>query len=193
MKLNKYYPKTLEKAVLQSLSHYPQLKQTEIHFKLVSPIGSSVMQAQPLPRTIFEPNHKRAYIIKISETFNMDGQTFSIHEMPYNVLLGWLGHELGHVMDYLNRSLSSLAVFGLGYVFSGTYMKKVEMEADRYAIAHGLGEYIVATKKFILNHKDFTDTYKNKIRQFYPSPKELAQLINLYERKQAFQHIAKEA
>lgn len=107
----------------------------------------------------------------------MEGEVYQIHRLPFEVLTGWLGHELGHVTDYLHRSLFSLTAYGFGYLFSKSYCKGAERSADEYAITHGMGEYIQATRNFILNHAHFPDSYKQKIRSLYLSPEELLEIV----------------
>jgi hypothetical protein len=177
MKNNKYYPPELEEAVLKSLSYYPELAEVEIHFRYANRLRNSVMQAQPLLSGIFRKPAQRAYLIKISRQFKTGDERQQINELPFRVLVGWLGHELGHIMDYLHRSLPSLAGFGIGYIFSRNYMKGAERIADEYAVNYGMGEYIQATKNFILNHSGFSVRYKNKIRRQYLSPEEILALV----------------
>lgn len=177
MTKNKYYPAELEKAILKSLSFYPELTETEIHFRYVSRMKNSVMQAQPLLRSIFRGPPQRSYVIKMSSHFFIDKKPQELSDLPFNVLVGWLGHELGHIMDYLPRSLASLAGFGAGYILSQNFMKGAERMADIIAVNHGMGKYIQATKDFILNQGCFSEAYKNKIRKLYPSPEEILRII----------------
>lgn len=181
MNHNKFYPAELEEVVLKSLSYYPELEKTEIHFKYVPRIKTSVMQAQPILNSIFKAAGKRSYVIRISRSFIVEGKEFKINQLPSDVLVGWLGHELGHVMDYLNRSLPSMAGFGLGYVFSDNFMKGAERTADEFAVNHGMGEYIQATRNFILTHADFSQKYKDKIRKLYLSPKEIVEIVQQHK------------
>lgn len=174
---NKYYPAELEDAVLKSLSFYPELKDTEIHFKYARQIKHSVMQAQPKINTLARGRARRAYVIRMRKTFSMEGEMYALSQLPFNVLVGWLGHELGHVMDYLHRSLPSMAAFGIGYVFSPNFVKGAERTADEFAVSRGMVSYIQATKNFILNHSDFPEKYKDKIRKLYLSPDEIMEIV----------------
>jgi len=47
-KTNKSIPPVIETTVLKALSHYPQLKNTNIRFVFKKNIKGSVMQAQPV-------------------------------------------------------------------------------------------------------------------------------------------------
>lgn len=178
---NKHYPPELEKAVLKSLSFYPLLNGIEIHFRYAENIKHSIMQAQPLFKSFFKPPHKRVYVIRMRRNFQIEGEQQEIRQLPFNVLVGWLGHELGHVMDYLHRSATSMLGFGIGYVFSPNFVKGAERTADEFAVSHGMGPYIEETKNFILNHADFPETYKNKIRTLYLSPDEIMEMVQEHE------------
>jgi len=73
--------------------------------------------------------------------------------------------------------------FGVGYFFSSRYFMQAERAADLFAISHGLGDKIVATKNFILDHAHLPERYKKKIRRLYLSPEETLRLIEEYKTK----------
>ncbi len=181
---NKIIPDLLKEEILLSLSYYPELLDTHIEFRILSPqIKKSVMQAQPLVSTLLKPKAERGYLIKISRYFKDEDKPLPIEQIPQEVLIGWVGHELGHVMDYLNRSIWEMAEYGLGYLFSRRYMMQAERTADLFAISHGLGNKIVVTKNFILDHTYLPERYKEKIRRLYVSPEETVLLIEEYKAK----------
>lgn len=82
--------------------------------------------------------------------------------MPEDVLIGWIGHELGHLMDYLHCSWWSMILFGIGYLTSKSFIISAERAADTYAVNHGLGDYILATKDFILHQAGMPECYIKK-------------------------------
>ena len=94
------------------------------------------------------------------------------------MLIGWIGHELGHVMDYRNRSTLNMISFALKYLFSTAHIQEVERAADTYAVKHGMYQYILATKNFILNNTSISPKYKNRIKRLYMSPEEIMELVN---------------
>jgi len=181
---NKYIPKVIENEVLKALSFYPELQKTHINFVFKQNIKKSVMQAQPDFRTIFRGKHNRVYNINISALFKLTTTAIPIHQIPKDIMIGWIGHELGHVMDYKNRNIFRMAAFGLGYLLSASYVKKAEKVADTFAVGHGLGAYILQTKHFILNHADLPEKYKNKIARLYLSPDDIVEQVRIYELKQ---------
>ncbi|MGA0559100.1 hypothetical protein ACO2Q8_20755 [Larkinella sp. VNQ87] len=180
-KTNKTIPAVIEKQVLTALSFYPELKNTVIRFVFKRRIKSSVMQAQPVFRTILQGRENRAYRINISAVFRLTHSVVPIHQLPDVILIGWIGHELGHIMDYENRSNAGLVGFGISYVFSPAYVRKVERIADTYAVERGLGPYLVETKRFILDHAELPQTYKDKIARLYVSPEEIVEQVKKLE------------
>lgn len=181
---NKVIPDLLREEILLALAYYPELLPTPIEFVILDPsIKKSVMQAQPLVSTLFKPKAQRGYVIKISRYFKSNTRPMPIETIPQNILVGWVGHELGHIMDYLDRSVWSMARYGLGYLLSKRYLRQAERAADLHAISHGLGEKIVGTKNFILDHADLPERYKAKIRRLYLSPEETVLLVEEYEKK----------
>jgi hypothetical protein len=174
---NKIIPESIQEEVLVALSYYPELKDTPIEFKFKNQINKSTMQAQPTFGSIFRSKEKRSYIILMSRKIQIEEERFTIKDIPSEVLIGWLGHELGHVMDYRNRTGIGMILFGIKYLFSGAHIKEVERAADTFAINHGMGTYILKTKNFILDNVSFSDKYKAKLRKLYMSPEEVMHLI----------------
>jgi hypothetical protein len=175
--MNKIIPKIMEEKVAKALSFYPQLKETVIEFRMKENIKKSTMQAQPRWSFLWKSRKNRAYIILISNKFKIENQEFYTIDIPDEVFIGWIGHELGHIMDYENRSKLDLIVFGIKYFFSQHSIKKAERTADTFAVKQGMAEYILATKDFILNHASITQKYKSRIIKYYLSPEEIMQLV----------------
>ena len=180
---NKIIPSIIEKNVLTALSFYPALRHVPIRFVFKQRIKASVMQAQPVFSTLLKRRKHRAYQINISALFRLTHTAMPIHQIPDAIMIGWLGHELGHIMDYERRSNLGLVGFGLGYVLSAAYVKKVERLADAFAVQHGLGRYLIATKRFILDHADLPQAYKDKIARLYVSPELITEQVRQLEEK----------
>ena len=177
----KKIPSVIEKNVLTALSFYPELKEVPIHFLFKRRIKSSVMQAQPVFTSLLRNRTRRAYRINISALFALTHTAIPIHQMPDDIMIGWIGHELGHIMDYETRSNAGLVGFGIGYITSASYVKKVEQIADQFAVTHGLGAYLVKTKRFILDHAELPQAYKDKIARLYVSPEAIVEQVRKLE------------
>ncbi|WP_081980918.1 hypothetical protein [Cellulophaga sp. Hel_I_12] len=170
-------PDAIKTEALKALSYYPELEHTGIEFRFKKNIKKSIMQAQPTFWSLIKGKKNRSYKIFISETFEIEGKQFSVTKIPKNVLIGWLGHELGHIMDYRNRSSLNLIWFGIKYSFSDSYIKEAERAADTYAVEKNMDSYILETKNFILNHTDLSEVYKARIKKYYLSPNEILKLV----------------
>ena len=175
---NKIIPESIKKEVIEAISFYPELYDTAIEFKFKDNIKKSTMQAQPRFASFFKRKENREYVILISRNIQIEGEQFTMEDIPSDVKIGWLGHELGHVMDYRERTNFGMLIFGIKYLFSSAHIKEVERTADTYAIAHGMGDYILKTKNFILDNASLSETYKERIRRLYISPEEVMELIN---------------
>ncbi len=181
---NKIVPDIIWREAYVALSHYPELKDTPITFQFKKNIKKSFMQAQPKFSGIFKRRKKRSYFIFISEKITIEGEVFDVTTAPTDVITGWIAHELGHIMDYRNRSGANLFWFGIKYLTSHKYIREAERAADTYAVNHGLGKYIIATKNFILNEANLSETYKNRIKQLYLSQEEIIELVEELKEKE---------
>jgi len=175
---NMIFPDNIKKEALEALSFYPELAQTAIEFKFKDNIKKSTMQAQPRFASFFKSKENREYIILISRNIQIEGERFTMDDIPSDVKIGWIGHELGHVLDYSHRTNVGMLIFGIKYLFSSAHIKEVERAADTFAISHGMGDYILKTKNFILENADLSEKYKERIRRLYISPEEVMELIN---------------
>ena len=178
---NKIIPESILNEAKIALSYYPELKDVEIEFKFKEDIKKSFMQAQPKISNLFKGKKNRSYYIFMSQKFLIEDEEFSMADVPSDVLIGWLGHELGHIMDYRDKSAMGLVIFGARYITSENYIKEAERAADTYAVHSGMGDYILATKDFILNHSHLSDSYKERIARLYLSPEEILVLVNKLE------------
>lgn len=178
---NKIIPDEILKEANVALAHYPELKDVSIEFKFKKHIQKSFMQAQPKFTDIFKK--ERRYLVLMNWKLSMEHKKYSITKIPPDALIGWLGHELGHLMDYRRKSGLDLMIFGLRYLTSYKFIRKAERTADIFAITHGMKDYILSTKNFILRHTGFSATYKKRIKRLYLSPEELMQLVKEEEKQ----------
>ncbi|WP_315897750.1 hypothetical protein [Maribacter sp. MAR_2009_72] len=166
----------LEEAKI-ALAHYPELEDTAIEFKFKKNIKKSTMQAQPKFSSIFKSKKNRSYKILISEKINIADSVYYTKDMPAKIMIGWLGHELGHIMDFQKRSGFNLIGFGFSYLTSKKYIREAERRADSFAVNHGMETYILATKEFILEKAGLAPKYVERIKNFYLSPEEIMLLV----------------
>ena len=180
---NKKIPPSIEKNVLTALSFYPELKNTRIKFVFKNKIRYSVMQARPVLSSLLRKRRNRRYRINISEHIKLINASMPFIQIPDTVMIGWIGHELGHILDYKGKKNGEMISFGWRYYFNSAFMKKAEMVADSLAVERGVGYHIVATKRFILDHADLPQAYKDRISRLYLSPDMILEQIKKLEEK----------
>lgn len=174
-------PESIKEQVETAFGYYPELADTRIEFRFKKNIGKSTMQARPTFWSLFKTKKKRRYIVLVSREFKISGKEFKTVSIPADILIGWFGHELGHLMDYRKRSSLDLLWFGIKYVFSDDHIKEVEHTADYFAVWAGMEDYIINTKRFILNRTDIAGSYKDRIQKYYLSPDEITSLVKQRE------------
>ena len=177
--MSKYHiiPERIKDRVLVALNYFPQLKDIHIEFKIKKNIKKSTMQARPTFDSFFKSKKDRKFLILISKKFKISGREFSTLDIPDDIFIGWIGHELGHIMDYQDRSKLNLIWFGLKYLFSDNHIVEAERAADGFAVKHKMEDYILKTKNFILNHAEISEVYKNRMKRYYLSPEEIMVLV----------------
>ena len=166
----------IEEAFQRALSYYPALKETSIQLVFTNQLKHSIMAARPTVGSLFKKRKKRTYKILINPAFKLGYTIDSISRIPDSVMMGWLGHELGHIADYENKSTWSIIGMGVSYWLSRNYVRKAERVADTYAVASGMADYLVTKKQFILNHTELPLAYRTKIETLYPSPGDIDKL-----------------
>lgn len=166
---NKQYPSEIKNEVEKALSYYPELADTKIHFRWGVFTQHSFMLAQPKIPTLLRPKEKRAYQIIMRKKFFLKNRQFANGRIPSEVMVGWLGHELGHVLDYKDRNSLNLIWFGIMYYCSKSFLIKAEITADKNASRHGLIDELVVSKEFGRDPKYFPMSYVNKLNGLYPS------------------------
>ncbi len=165
----------IEAAFLKAKSQFKGLRKAPVSL-IQKNISNSTMRAQP---TLFVEegfNIKRGYKIEISFVSKIDNKT-PTSDLPFDVLVGWFAHELGHVLDYHSRSSAEMVVFGIKYLISDTFKQKVERKADILAIQNGFSEQILEAKKYILNHSDLNPLYKRRLEKYYYSIEDIEDII----------------
>ncbi|GAA4238782.1 hypothetical protein GCM10022291_30610 [Postechiella marina] len=173
----KIIPIEIKQEVQTALAFFPELDSVSINFEFKKNIKKSTMQAQPVFSTLFTAKHNRRYNILISEKFKVDDTTFTTKDLPSDVLIGWIGHELGHLMDYEQLNNWKLILFGIKYLFSENSIVAAERSADSFAVKQGMQDYILKTKNYILNHASISEAYKLRIKKYYLSPEEIMELV----------------
>lgn len=178
----KEMPEELETPILKALMHFPELQTRKIIFRYAKKPFSSVLKAKPRLRTILRVGEERTYVVKMNRELRLGQTTMHLAQLPEAVLVGWFGHELGHINDYEERSNRGLLLKEIILKVSSSYSQKMGIKADRVARRHGLRAEIRKAKEFILKRALISSEYKKQIRAFYPGLRQIMQLIRKEKR-----------
>jgi hypothetical protein len=171
---NKTFVPEYELQCLVALSYYPELSGTRIVFKKKRII--TTMASRPPFKVIFQPDKTRTYNICISTKKNLKGALLT--DVVFNEQIGVIGHELGHITDYINKSKWQLAKTFFGYLFFHKFKKKIEAGADMATINHGLGWQLYYFGDFIQNRSKVRNKYKKHKSRFYLSAGDILELLS---------------
>lgn len=165
----------LRNCFLEAYSRFPELHRNQLTLEQL-PLRGYTMRAQPLIDISIFSRSSRRYRIQLSDHLEI-ARYIKPAELSKEVLTGWFAHELGHILDYQQRTPIGMLLFIVGYVISARYRSKAERTADLFALAKGFGSELMATKRYILEQSKLPERYKARIRKFYLSPDELELLI----------------
>ncbi len=164
----------IKQCFLTAHEGFPDLHENKVILSR-KPLGKTNMQAQPVRNIHFFNKKKRAYQVTLSNDIELE-KYFKPEDLPEEVLVGWFAHELGHVMDYFDRSGWNLIRFAVGYLLFENHRIGTERRADVFAIKKGFADYLVATKQFILDHSKLPEEYKQRIKKYYMTVEEVEEL-----------------
>ena len=172
--INKTIPPEIELECLTALSYYPELKNTKIVFKFGSPM--STMVSIPKLKSIFRSGNKREYqiIVRKPGTSN-SGLEWS--ELSFNSLIGWIAHELGHIVHYSHKTSGGVLFTGIKYAFPG-YRRRMERFTDNLVIQHDLGNALFEGTDYCINYSNAKPHYKKYLQKYYLSPIEIKEAIS---------------
>jgi len=172
--INKAIPDEIELECLTALSYYPELKNIKIIFQFGSPV--STMVSRPKLKSIFRSGNKRVYQVIIRKPgISKNGLEWS--ELSFNSLVGWIAHELGHIVHYSHKTSGGVLFTGIKYAFPG-YRRRMERFTDNLVIQHDLGYALLDGTNYTINYSNATPHYKNYLVKYYLSPKEIKEAIN---------------
>lgn len=165
----KVMDKRLRLAYFVALRHYPELKKVKV--KLIEKPIASTMQAQPKWDFIFHKRKERKYTVCVNSDASITGMNYQ--DLSFNSLVGWIGHELAHLLDYSKKDNSQLLFFISAYVFDKNELRRTERKADKVTIKHGLGMQLLEGVDFFHRSKKVKKSYREKKKKYYLTQEEI--------------------
>ena len=175
---NKIIPKELELECLAALSYYPELLNEYVAFRWDNSISSTMKMVPTYTSFLFHKKLKYVvYINKSAATTNLN-----INELSFNAKVGWLGHELGHVLQCVEKSRLGVLWMGICHI-SNKFIAKFERETDIITIQHNLGYALYEGMHYTLNNKKVNAAYLAGLKKNYLSLEEILIFINKTEQR----------
>jgi hypothetical protein len=164
-------PEEYELAFYTAISHYPELQQTRIEFR-IKPLRTT-MATRPA-KFLFKSRSNRVYKVYVNNKPNFDGVYLA--SLNYDQQVGIIGHELAHILDYSHKSVFRLIGNGIGYLFPA-YRKKYEGKTDIRTIKHGLGWQLFDFVDYIMNRSHASESYLRMKKRIYMDEGEIRALV----------------
>jgi len=166
----------ISRALKAALKHYPELKDTKIVLREKN--SKYLMHILPIISSIF--NKKRKYQLIITKSQYKE----FLNHLSEKEIEGWLGHELAHALEYQSMPVIQILGFGLEYIFNPKMHKRTERRIDTKTIKHGLGKELEKGLLATFNSKEIPQKYKNRLKKYYLSPKEIQKKLEKFKLKQ---------
>ncbi|HET6226194.1 MAG TPA: hypothetical protein VFF27_07940 [Bacteroidia bacterium] len=173
--MNKHIPFKYENEILTALSHYPELKEVEIIFKLTDH-ASVPYGTKPAISSCFKSKKKRSYVINILEKAEDPERTALFKNLSSRMRIGVIAHELMHVEQYHFGRFSLIKTLGLFVVPSSR--RRLERAADKGAIDHGFGEELLEHALYLRSIPGYTEK-RPAIKEDYLQPDEIESCLRL--------------
>lgn len=170
---DKTVPIEYELAFYKAVSHYNDLKLTNIEFKYAR-IKTTLNARPTIGSLLFRKRNNRKYIIRIN---NRDSDSvILLTDVPFNAQVGLIGHELAHFSDYNRKSLGGV----LNRLFAYSSKKGIEQyekDIDQMTINAGLGWQLYDWSHYVLYRSNGSLSYKEYKRTVYLEPEEIFKYI----------------
>lgn len=166
------FQKKIEDALLVVIGVYPNITRGQIIVRY-KPIKTT-MNIGPHISFLYLPKSRWKFVLTIN-TGNQNG--FSLETADPEIVIGFLAHELAHVLDYARRSRINLILLGVQYLLSRQYRRFLERDTDVLTIMHGFGSELLQSYESVLSGEEVSQNYKKNKKEFYLSPTEISKLV----------------
>ncbi|MEO0570807.1 MAG: hypothetical protein AAF039_03810 [Bacteroidota bacterium] len=188
----KKIPERIQSQALIALSHFQELKDTRITFRLRK--RKTPLTSRPRIFSSLLPKGWRSYVITISTETIEEFAPILFEKLPYNAQIGVLGHEIAHIVGYKEKSTFQL--LGLPFKLSNAeFVDEFEFHTDKTAINHGLGYQLLDWSIFVQKSlhvnrwfgafKDFREP-KKPTRERYMTPPTIKAYMKEYSLYSSF-------
>ena len=144
----KKIPLAYKQEALSALSHFPELKNVPVKFRVKKSFGT--LKTRPAFWSMFMAKGHRGYVIVISNKTIPKLTPLTVENLPEYARIGVIGHELSHVVDFSKKTMWQSFKTAIGHL-SKRYMDSLEYHTDQICIEHGLGKELETWSSYIRN------------------------------------------
>jgi len=139
------------------LSYYPELqgKQVKVYYSSIK----QTMNSRPCFRNLFVRKENRTYRIIINNNTGKE-KGLPIAVLSDDVRIGFIAHEVAHMLTYDQMNNAQTMKFALKYVFSKKFVFNVERYTDNVAIEHHLARQLYAGTEYCQSCTDLSPKYR---------------------------------
>lgn len=170
MKENEDFQKEWQRALVKALEYYPKIKKNEVILQFKK--QKQCARCYPSIDFLYKSQNKRTYIIAISIRFPYKD---FLQTLTFGEKLGWLGHELAHIIEYKSLTKLRLIRWLFKYITSTSFRINREYNTDKVTIKHGLGNELKAGVEKTLTSTILPEKSKVITQSEYMSPKEISE------------------
>jgi hypothetical protein len=178
---NKVIPDKYREPILTALSHYPELKDAHIEFRLCKKLNSTNATAPTFNSLLKKPQH-RLYRVNILEKASEPMESALLKNCPLQCQVGVIAHELAHIKQFHEKGTFKLLTFLFSYLAKKP-RKSIERNADILTIEHGFGTNLYAHANYIRSIPGYMEQHP-ELDQNYLKPHEI--LIRLLHKAGQF-------
>ena len=165
---NKTFHPKIKSAALAALSRYPELRNVRIEFLFRS--IKATMETRPKINLKAFTRHRTYQVFLNNNTGKR--KALDIDSLSEPVKIGWIAHELAHIIDYESRNTLSLMAMGAYYVTVPSFKRNIEQSVDIITIRHGCGYEHCEGVEYLLYGSRATERYKkNNVKYYLPIEK----------------------
>ena len=144
--IHKQLPPGYTREVLEALSHFPELENVPVRFRIKKSFAT--LKTRPTFLSMFMPKGHRSYIITISNNTSTPLAPLLFMHLGTAARTGVIGHELSHVLSFSKKSDWQCFKTAIGHL-SARYLDRLEYNTDMICIQHGLGRDLEAWSSYI--------------------------------------------
>ena len=125
------------------------------------------MEARP---NIFGPFYKKnnlSYVLLFNTADTVHKFAIPLKNVPIDVLDAGIAHELSHIIQYQQTTRWQLFFLPSKFVFSSSFKKNFETEADNIASQHSFTDGLHKYFCLHLNNSNVSAEYKKRLKEFY--------------------------